>query len=107
MPSCPLHYKCTFVPQERYVLTRVHEIGPWWHGPAGIVLAALAIVVSGAVLAFIVHQIAKAKEEVRDARERQLKRQSKLAIEEQRTIQADAAKGDPEMLKLIRQGSLV
>ena len=36
-------------------------------------------------------------------RQRELERAHELAIEQQRTIQADMAKGNPEMLRLIRE----
>jgi hypothetical protein len=77
-PACPPHYTCTFSPKNP-----PHYWAHWYDGPWGIVVALAAVAALTA--------------------EGERQRQHALAVEEQRTMQLDAAKGSPEMLKLVRQ----
>lgn len=108
-PTCPTGYECTFVPKP------VHHpfAGPWWEGPWGTVAALTAIVAVCVVLCVVLLAIKGAYE----ARQWRIKarldnesaeranaanRAHELAIEEQRTMQLDACKGDKELLKMVR-----
>lgn len=98
-PVCPPGWNCTFKqPAE-------HFVGPWYEGTWGIVMAGVAIVAIVAILCTIAYYIHATRVAKLDAAEKKRKEQHELAMEEQRTIQADAAKGNPEMLKLIREGN--
>lgn len=85
----------------------MHQIGPWWHGPGGLVVAILAVIaITIAVITAIV--VTKNYFDSRNlSRQQHIETQEQhehdLAMEEQRTLQADAAKGNPDMLKLIRE----
>lgn len=70
-------------------------------------MAIIAIIAIACLLAWLMTIISDSKDATREKRfnseERERQRQHDLAIEEQRTMQADAAKGNPEMLKIIRE----
>ena len=100
MPTCPPHYLCTFTPQQRYVVTR--HLGLWWHGTGGLVVAIVAVVAIAVVLTTAVVFAYNAREAARIRGEREAERQHRLAIEEQHTLQADMAKGNPDLLRAIR-----
>ena len=97
-PSCPPNYECDFVPK-----APPHYWEHWWDGPWGIVvgiaaLVALCVIVS--VLAYYVHAL------IVDRRNRVARHEQRahaLAMAEQLTMQMDAAKGDPALLKLVRE----
>jgi hypothetical protein len=94
-PVCPANYSCTFSPD------RPPRYDVWWEGPWGIVVACLIVIVVASVLAYVA-SLAHERWEVRNAeRRRDADHQRKLAIEEQRTLQLDTAKGNPEVLKMI------
>lgn len=110
-PACPLHYTCTFTPQQRYVVTE--KLGPWWHGGGGLAVGILIVIALAAIIIFTIGVV----EEYRDNRrteayneraqlaeqtQKREERQHTLDIEEQRTMQIDAAKGNPEMLKIVK-----
>jgi hypothetical protein len=100
-PVCPPDYTCTFTRLHPRVVN--HTLGPWYQHTAGWVVAVIAILALACVAAYAVslhHQI-RYRRQIQ--REHDDQRKHDLAIEEQRTMQADAAKGDPEMLRLIRQ----
>lgn len=104
-PTCPQDYSCTFTKVHPRVI--YHTVGPWYQHTAGWIVAITAILVIGSLLAYIAVQWLDLRDRRESAsqaeRQRELERAHELAIEEQRTMQADMAKGDPEMLKLIRQ----
>jgi flagellar biosynthesis/type III secretory pathway M-ring protein FliF/YscJ len=108
-PVCPPGYTCTFTPNH----PKIPYDGPWWETTWGIVLAAGALIALVAILCTIavmwrdarsVRLRAQADQRRYDQQERvrREEREHALAIEEQRTMQLDAAKGDPEMLRLVR-----
>ena len=97
-PTCPKGYTCEFDP----VVVEKHHLGPWWETGWGIVVGILVIVAVATVLITLAYYWLEARREKREERERAAERMHKLAIEEQRTMQIDSAKGDPEMLKLVR-----
>lgn len=103
---CPPYYSCTFTPQHVHYVVR--SVGPWWHGGGGLAVTLVAILAMAATLIWIATAIANHAREAgrinRAAKDKQLERQHELALEEQRTMQADMAKGDIEFLKLLRKG---
>ena len=104
-PTCPDGYSCTFTLTHPHVITKA--LNPWWQLTAGWIVALTAVLVLGAVLAYLTARVmdlrAKRETFLENSRQRDAERQHELAIEEQRTMQADMAKGDPDMLRLIRQ----
>lgn len=102
-PECPPHYICNFSPQPP---PEHHWQGPWWETDWGIVVSILGVIGLTVAICWAVYYLHETHvARLQDKRQRD-QRAYELAIEEQRTIQADAAKGDPEMLKLIRQRSI-
>lgn len=101
LPTCPQDYTCTFTRLHPRVVN--HTLGPWYQHTAGVIVAVIAIlaVASVAAYAFNLHSEHTRRRDI--TRQQEIQRAHDLAIEEQRTMQADAAKGSPEMLKLIRQ----
>lgn len=101
LPNCPQDYNCTFTRISPRVIE--HHIGPWWHGGGGIAVAIVAVIAICVVLCtavYYTHQLIKDKRERHDY---ELSMKTKIAVEEQKTFQAEQAKGNPEMLKLIRE----
>lgn len=103
-PICPQDYSCTFtLVHPRIIVT--HDV--WWHGLWGIVVVFAGIFAFAVIIILTVYSILETRRKVQlrkqQYREVQDQRVHDLAMEEQRTMQADAAKGNPEMLKLIRQ----
>lgn len=101
IPWCPQDYNCTFTLVHPRVA--VHHIGPWWNGLGGIVVVITAIVALALVLAISMNGITELRKRRLDYNEKREIRAHELAIEEQRTYQAEQAKGNPEILKLIRE----
>jgi hypothetical protein len=97
-PACPPHYTCTFSPKNP-----PHYWAHWYDGPWGIVVALAAVAALTAVLVTVAYYVREHRAQVLRIREGERQRQHALAVEEQRTMQLDAAKGSPEMLKLVRQ----
>jgi hypothetical protein len=97
-PNCPAHYSCTFTP-----LNPPHYYAHWYDGPWGIVVAILIVAGFVIVACTAFYYWKEHADTKRAAVERERGRQNQLAIEEQRTMQLDAAKGNPEMLKLVRE----
>lgn len=96
-PICPAHYLCTFTPQNKYVVA--HNIGPWYNGDGGLAVAITGIVAVVIIICTAIYYIeGRAKE-----RENVLERKHNLEMQEQRTMQIDAAKGNPEMLKIVKE----
>lgn len=104
-PTCPADYNCTFTLLHPRVVE--HQLGPWWHGPGGLavaILAVIGIVIIAITIAIKVSDLFESRNKRRQQYiETQEQRKHDLAMEEQRTMQAEQAKGDPEMLRLIRQ----
>lgn len=98
--ACPSDYSCTFTRIRPRVVN--HTLGPWFQHTAGWIVAIVAILALASVLAYAAYKAAEIRAMRERNRQRELERAHELAIEEQRTMQADAAKGNPEMLKLIR-----
>lgn len=102
MPACPPHYTCSFRP-----VAPKHYWAHWYDGPWGIVVTVLAIV----AVAVIVITLAYYFKEARDTRRRALladrqareEREQQRFIEEQRTMQLDACKGDKELFRLAQE----
>jgi len=98
-PVCPPGWTCKFIPPDP-------PPGPfhvWWQGPWGIVIGAatiVAVVIAVWIVAYYYNERARARAQERERREQ---RQNQLAVEEQRTMQIDAAKGNPESLKIVRE----
>jgi hypothetical protein len=63
------------------------------------ILALAALVAICCTCAYWWSQLRQSKQQYR---ERERIRQHQLAIQEQQTIQVDAAKGNPEMLRMVR-----
>lgn len=99
--TCPVDYSCTFTLLHPRVVS--HTLGPWYQHTTGWIVALVAVLVLGAVLAYATTLAAETHRRRDAVRERETERAHQLALEEQRTMQVDAAKGDPEMLKLIRE----
>jgi uncharacterized membrane protein len=101
-PVCPPHWKCEFNP----VVIKHHFIGPWYETGWGIVVAILAIIALAIILCTLIVYIREARGQRLDLeseeRMRLRKEAHELALEEQRTMQADAAKGNIEFLKVLR-----
>lgn len=101
MPNCPPHYTCTFTPKNPPLP------GPWWEHSAGIAVAIVGIVALAIVLttlAYYLHTHLTEKANRDDRRRQNAEAHAHaLAIEEQRTMQLDAAKGNPEVLRLVQE----
>lgn len=97
-PTCPTGYHCKFDPAKP-----VHYWAHWWDGPWGIVVAFAVVAALVAIICTIVVQWARIRGEKAERRAQTEERANRLAIEEQRTMQIDSAKGSPEMLKIVRE----
>jgi hypothetical protein len=97
-PTCPPHYTCTFSPKNP-----PHYWTHWYDGPWGIALAAAAIVALTIIVLTVVYYIKEHRSAKLDYQRRERERQNALAIEEQRTMQIDSAKGNVEMLRLVKE----
>lgn len=101
-PVCPPGYICRFVPVEK-----PYHYAHWWDTQWGIfvaVIALFALVLIVYTIAYYVHEHRKTvMQNISRRDELRQQRAHDLAIEEQRTMQLDAAKGNPEMLKIVRQ----
>ena len=96
-PVCPEGYDCKFTPiEEKY-------IGPWYESTAGTWVTVLAIIALACLLAWLVFLWYESREQKRGHRERHELRQHKQMLAEQFSTQMDMAKGDPEMLKIVRE----
>jgi uncharacterized protein HemX len=98
VPACPPEWVCEFSP--------VKDPGPqlpWWEQSGGGVLVGVAIVGAIILLITLAYYVLEARKAKHNAQARIVEAKEKRLVEEQRTMQADAAKGDPEMLKLIRK----
>lgn len=100
-PVCPPNYECVFRPKPP-----PHYWAHWWDGPWGqwvtiLAIIALAIVLGLTVVTTYDHITDRRRDKAREREDERL-REHELAIEQQRTMQLDAAQGNLEMLKLIR-----
>ena len=98
-PVCPSGWDCEFT---RTYAPQAFD-GPWWEGPWGIVVGILAVIALTIVLvtlAYYWHQLRESQRQYNSVRE---ERAHKLAIEEQRTMQVDSAKGNAEVLTLVKE----
>lgn len=95
-PACPPGWTCKFSQPTP------HFVGPWYDGTAGIILASCALAAVVVCVAIVAYYSASIRRARLDAAAQKRREDHELALEEQRTMQADAAKGSPEMLKLIR-----
>lgn len=101
---CPTDYTCNFTRIRPRVIE--HTVGVWWHGAAGWVVAIILVLALASAVSYIAYLSYKYRDAKRE-REKQERlmaadRKQKLALEEQRTLQLDAAMGNPEMLKIIK-----
>lgn len=100
-PTCPSNYNCTFTlvhPRNIY-----HNLGPWWEHSAGWIVAIIGLLCLMTVLIVATVYIARWREDVRDRIEREQRRQHDLQAAEQKTLLADAAKGHPEIVKMLME----
>lgn len=99
-PECPPGYTCTFdpIPPPEH-----HYLGPWYETSWGIVVSILAIIALVVIVWILADAWLNWRQAKRAALEEEHRRQHELDLEEQRTMQLDAAKGNPEMLKLVRE----
>lgn len=98
--QCPQDYSCQFTQLHPRVV--IHAIGPWWHGMWGVIVAISAISAIGCLLAYLIYIVAEHVKDNRNRIDKEKQRKHQMAMEEQRTMQLDAAKGNPEMLKLVK-----
>lgn len=98
-PTCPPNYDCTFL------LDRP-STGPWWEGPWGITATILGILAVTLAVTILLGCLAwwwhERRVEKFDREEREQARRHAQVIEEQRTLQMDAAQGNPELLEMVR-----
>ena len=97
-PSCPPHYTCTFSPKNP-----PHYYLHWWDGGWGIVVAILAVLALVAICCTCAYWWSEIRRRKQEFSERERERQHGLAVEEQRTMQLDACKGNPELLAMVRE----
>jgi Tfp pilus assembly protein PilE len=80
---------------------------PWWQGSGGAVIAVIVAILVVALLAYLISYFGTALRERAEAKraatQAALDRANRLAIEEHHTMQLDAAQGNPEVLKLVKQ----
>jgi uncharacterized membrane protein len=95
-PVCPKGYECVFTPPD------VPFQGPWWEGSWGIVVGILAVVALVIVLCTMLWWHHERASDKTRRKEREAERKHALDVEQQRTMQLDAAQGNPEVLKLVR-----
>jgi hypothetical protein len=99
-PVCPPRYTCTFTPPKTVY-------AHWWDGPAGTYVAVFVTILMFAVLIALIYYVTlnlrKRADRKLGAREREAERKQKLALAEQRTLLADACKGNPEMIKVVME----
>jgi hypothetical protein len=76
--------------------------GPWWETGWGIAVASLAIIMAGAVIITVSYYLWQNASERRLEVARREQRRHELELEEQRSVQADAAGGNVEFLKALR-----
>lgn len=111
VPYCPPKWACDFTPPS----VPKHVFDPWWSGGNGAIFAATIVVIAIVVIIVVIamsigeaiqnrsdNKLALSKEREQHEDNRELRAQ-KLAIEEQRTMQIEAAHGNPEILKLIKE----
>jgi hypothetical protein len=107
VPHCPIDYNCTFQYVHPRVITVTHTLGGWWKGVGGFVVGGIAVILLAAFLitatVMFFHYRKDRLEDQRAERERIAERRQQLALEEQHTMQFDAAKGDPDTLKQLRE----
>lgn len=101
-PACPPGYQCQFDPVAPH-----HFYAHWWDGPWGIVLAILVVAAAVAILCTIAvqwHEAANNKRIVQQKERDKIRDQEHArALEEQRTMQIDACKGNAELLAMVRE----
>ena len=100
-PVCPPDYTCQFTLIHPHTIVRSTD--PWWQLSAGWVVALIAVIVAGAVVAYASYLAHEARRDIRARSERERQRQHDLNLAEQRTMQVEQAKGNPEMLKIIER----
>jgi hypothetical protein len=104
-PICPQDYTCTFTPL--HPRTVIEHIGPWshtWMLPALIIAWTVTMAVLAAMLSkWLIEDRRVRRERAERIAAEEAERRHRLAIEEQRTLQMNEAKGDPETLKLMRE----
>lgn len=100
-PYCPPHYTCTFSPKNPS-----HYWVHWYDGPWGVVAALVTIAAIALIVGLMTYWWSEDRRHRRDHSERERERTHRLAVEEQRTMQVDACKGNPDMLQLVRKMQL-
>jgi hypothetical protein len=98
-PVCPPNYVCTFTPRAPHI----HIWHPWWETGWGLAAAIVALVALGLLVATLLDARDVRNNRKTEAREADARRAHELAMAEQQTMLADAAHGNPEVLKLIRE----
>ena len=106
LPTCPPDYACTFTPIHPRIITHVHVAGPWYDQTLGIIALSIGglAVIAGLVylLAAVVDRHAQLVDRRDEAERRKLERAHDLAMSEQRTMQMDMAKGNPEIADIAK-----
>ena len=104
-PVCPPDYTCQFTIV--HPRTVIEHVGPWWHTwmlPALIVAVAAMIVLATTNIAIGIQRERHRRRIAQEQNQREeAERRHRLAMEEQKTMQMDTAKGDPETLKQMRR----
>lgn len=100
IPTCPSDYNCDFTLVHPRVI--YHDIGPWWQHTAGWIVAIVVAILIACLVAYVVSLVHEIHKDKQGSLERERERQNKMTLKEQRTMQLDAAKGNPEMLKIVR-----
>ena len=109
-PVCPPGWTCTFHPPK----APEHVFDPWWTGPWGIVAAGaalLAAVIVVWIVSYYLHEAARSRRAAEENAQRRReaitaereRRDHERFLEEQRTMQLDAANGNPEVLRIVRE----
>lgn len=99
-PTCPQDYTCNFTLNHPRVI--FHETGPWWQHAWGVVIAVIAVILLACIVAYVVMTISDTHNARMNRLEAARQRSHDLEIEQQRTYQADMAKGDVEFLRTLR-----
>jgi hypothetical protein len=103
-PICPPGWFCTFTQAPQVVVHPrvVHPPQPWWEGWGGVAMAAAALLVVLCVALVVINHWVKARQARHlDAQERE-KRAHRERVAESFAVAVSEAKGNSEILKLVR-----
>jgi hypothetical protein len=101
-PTCPVNYRCVFTPAPPK-----QHLAHWWDGSAGTWVAILALVAIVVIVVSVSYYIWQARTERLRLQQAERQRAAVDAqqryLAEQRTLLADAAKGNPEVLQILER----